>query len=141
MNENSRISLDLTASDVTRFNTWLDRKSAASGLDQTLAADIKLCLNEVLANLMSYGLKHTPQPLTVVEVTLQPSSARATVTDNGAYFNMRDWPAPGDRDLLNGEPGGFGISLIKERASRFFYTRIGDLNHLVIVCERQGNLR
>ena len=72
MNENSRISLSLTASDVSRFNDWLDDKCAACGLDTALAADIKLCLNEVLANLMSYGLKQTPQPLTVVDLTLQP---------------------------------------------------------------------
>jgi anti-sigma regulatory factor (Ser/Thr protein kinase) len=138
MNENSRISLSLTASDVSRFNDWLDDKCAACRLDKTLAADIKLCLNEVLANLMSYGLKQTSEPLTVVDLTLQPDSARAAVTDNGAYFDMRGWETPGDRDLLNGEPGGFGISLIKERASRVFYTRIGDLNHLIIVCERSG---
>ena len=50
--------------------------------------------------------------------------------------DMREWETPADRDLLSGEPGGFGISLIKERASRVFYTRIGDLNHLVIVCEQ-----
>ena len=97
---------------------------------------MKLCLNEVLANLMAYGLKHTPQPLTVVDLTLQPGCARAAVTDNGAYFDMREWEIPGDRDLLNGEPGGFGISLIMERASKVFYTRIGDLNHLIIVCEQ-----
>lgn len=139
MNETSRISLNLTASDVTRFNGWLDGKCAASNLDPTLAADIKLCLNEVLANLMSYGLTQTSHPLTVVELTLQPHCARAAVTDNGAYFDMRDWETPGERDLLNGDPGGFGISLIKERASKVFYTRIGDLNHLIIVCEQQGD--
>ena len=77
MNETSRVSLNLTAADVSRFNDWLDDKCAKSGLDTTLAADIKLCLNEVLANLMSYGLEHTPQPLTVVELTLGPSSATA----------------------------------------------------------------
>ena len=61
------------------------------------------------------------------------------MTDNGAYFDAREFESPGDRDLLNCEPGGFGISLIKERASRLFYTRISDLNHLVIVCERSRN--
>ncbi len=138
MSETSRMSLNLTASDVTRFNGWLDSRCAASGLDPKLAADIKLCLNEVLANLMSYGLKHTPQPLTVVDLTLHPGCARAAITDNGAFFDMRDWEMPAERDLLNGDPGGFGISLIKERASKVFYTRIGDLNHLIIVCALPG---
>jgi hypothetical protein len=74
--------------------------------------------------------------LTLVDITLRSGFAQAAVTDNGAYFDMRKWPTPSDRDLINCEPGGFGISLIKERASKVFYTRIGDLNHLIIVCER-----
>jgi len=53
------------------------------------------------------------------------------VTDNGAYFDAREFESPGDRDLLHCEPSGFCISLIKERARRLFYK-----SHLVIVCER-----
>lgn len=136
MNETSRISVNLTASDIARFNAWLDDKCAKSGIEKSLAADIKLCVNEVLANLMSYGLKDALEPLVVVALGLEPGRASATVTDNGGYFNIREWQTPGPRDLMTGDPGGFGITLIKERASRVFYTRIGDLNHLVIVCER-----
>jgi anti-sigma regulatory factor (Ser/Thr protein kinase) len=135
MNDVSRISLNLTAADISRFNDWLDEKCLKSGVDASVAADVKLCLNEVLANLMSYGLKEASQPLTVVELTLNPESATAAVTDNGAYFDMRKWPDRGERDLLNGAPGGFGIALVKERASKVYYTRIGDLNHLIIVCD------
>jgi anti-sigma regulatory factor (Ser/Thr protein kinase) len=137
MTSTSRISLSLTPSEVTRFNTWLDNQCAENGVERTLAADIKLCLNEVFANLMSYGLKETNGPLTVVALTLEPGSASAAITDNGNYFDMRKWESPEGRDLLKADPGGFGIALIKERASRVFYTRIGDLNHLVIVCERR----
>ncbi len=42
---------------------------------------------------------------------------------------------PKNRDLMTGEPGGFGIALIKERATQIFSTRIGELNHLEIVCK------
>ena len=135
MNPESRISLNPTASDVARFNTWFDRKCLESGIESNLGADLKLCLNEVLANLISYGFKDTPDPTTIVEIKLQPGRASATVTDNGSYFDIRRWQVLKDRDLMTGEPGGFGIALINERATRFFCTRIGELNHLVIVCE------
>jgi anti-sigma regulatory factor (Ser/Thr protein kinase) len=135
MNSENRISLDPTASDVGRFNTWFDRKCVESGIESRLAADLKLCLNEVLANLISYGFKNTPDPTIMVEIKLQPGRASATVTDNGSYFDMRTWQVPKDRDLMTGEPGGFGIALINERATRLFCTRIGELNQLVVVCE------
>ncbi len=136
MNSDSRISLTPTASDVARFNLWLDAKYAESGIEKQLAADLKLCLNEVLANLINYGFKDTPDPLTVVALDLKPGRASATVTDNGVYFDIRKREPAGDRDLMTGDAGGFGIMLVKERASKVFYTRIGDLNHLIVVCER-----
>jgi hypothetical protein len=34
-----------------------------------------------------------------------------------------------------GDPGGFGVALIQERASQIDYGREGDLNRLDIVCE------
>ena len=135
MNPENRISLNPTASEVARFNAWFDQKCVESGIESNLGADLKLCLNEVLANLISYGFKDTPDPTTIVEIKLQPGRASATVTDNGSYFDMRKWQVPKDRDLMTGEPGGFGIALINERATRLFSTRIGELNHLVVVCE------
>ena len=137
MSESFRISLELTAAQVSRFNDWLDETCAGTGLDKSLTADIKLCLNEVFANLMNYGLKDYPQPLTIVKLDLEPHKVTATITDNGNYFDIRKWETPRGRDLMAGNPGGFGIALIKERATDVFYTRIGDLNSLVITCERK----
>ena len=130
-----RISLKPTASDVTRLNAWLDEKFAESQLEKSLAADLKLCLNEVMANLISYGFKDTVEPSALVEIQLRPGYASATIADNGVYFDIREWNPSKARDLMNGDPGGFGIALIKERASRINYRRDGELNRLEIVCE------
>ncbi|MBS0239320.1 MAG: ATP-binding protein [Proteobacteria bacterium] len=130
-----RISLKPTASEVTRFNAWLDEKFAQSRLEKSLAADLKLCLNEVMANLISYGFAGTVEPLALVEIRLRPGYASATVADNGVYFDIREFNSSKARDLMNGDPGGFGIALIKERASRINYQRDGGLNRLEIVCE------
>ncbi|MDX2309575.1 MAG: ATP-binding protein [Hyphomicrobium sp.] len=130
-----RISLKPNALEVVRLNEWLDRKFTESGLDRSLAADLKLCLNEIVANLISYSFKQTPDPLMVIDVTLRQDSAAATVSDNGPYFDLREWTSAKDRDLMTGELGGFGIALIKERASQIDYTRVDGMNRLRIVCE------
>lgn len=130
-----QIRLTPTASEVSRLNEWFDQKCAESGIEKTLAADLKLCINEVLANLISYGLKNTAKPWVVVKIRLRPGRASAKIIDNGTYFDLRSWEQPKDRDLRTAEPGGFGIALIKERASRIRYARFLGRNRLKIVCE------
>ena len=130
-----RISLAPTASEVSRFNTWFDQRCAASGIGRTLAADLKLCINEVLANDISYGFKGTSNPWIAVRIALDGKRASATIINNGTYFDLRSWKVAKDRDLATAEPGGFGIALIKERASRISYWRSCGRNHLKIVCE------
>lgn len=136
MSLNKSIGLAPTASDVTRFNIWFDQQCVTSGIERTMAADLKLCVNEVLANLISYGFGDTSAPLMAVEIELRRGYARAKIIDNGTYFDARDWPpVQKDRDLMTSPPGGFGIALIKERASRMSYERVGDINEFEIVCE------
>jgi anti-sigma regulatory factor (Ser/Thr protein kinase) len=136
MSLKNSIGLLPTASDVTRFNVWFDQQCASSGVEKTLAADLKLCVNEVLANLISYGFSDTTAPMAAVEIALRPGYASAKVIDNGIYFDLRDWPpVQKNRDLMTAPPGGFGIALIKERATEMSYKRVGDLNEFEIVCE------
>ncbi len=88
-----------------------------------------------MARLIAYGLKDIADPAIFVEVSLAPCRAAAVVADNGAYFDIRDWEPAKNRDLMTGELGGFGVALIKERASRLTYRHSCGLNWLGIVCE------
>jgi anti-sigma regulatory factor (Ser/Thr protein kinase) len=131
-----RISLTPTASEVARFNAWFDEWCSESGLDDTLRADLKLCINEVLANLISHGFKSTKRPWIEIRLDLRPDRATARIIDNGAFFDLRRWQPPKDRDLATAAPGGFGIALTRERASKIRYARICGLNRLKIVCSK-----
>lgn len=130
-----RIRLCPTAAEVSRFNEWFDQKCIDCGIEKSLAADMKLCINEVLANLISYGFKNTANPRITVKIWLRSGRAAARIFDNGTYFDFRRWERPADRDLPTAEPGGYGIALIMERASRVSYARFCGVNRLKIVCE------
>jgi anti-sigma regulatory factor (Ser/Thr protein kinase) len=130
-----QIRLIPSAAEVSRVNGWFDQKCAESGIEKTLAADLKLCINEVLANQISYGFKSTSSPWVVVKIRLRPGRAVAKIVDNGTYFDLRGWRLPANRDAATSEPGGYGILLIRERASRIRYARFCGLNRLMIVCE------
>jgi anti-sigma regulatory factor (Ser/Thr protein kinase) len=93
-----QIHLQPTPSDVTRLNAWLDQIFFDSHFERSLAADFKLCLNEIVANLIGYGLKDNPKPFISIDVNLQPRCAKAIVRDNGSYFDIRRWQLPKDRD-------------------------------------------
>ncbi len=52
MSREDQISLKPTTWDVTKLNAWLDENVARSDIEPSLAADLKLVLNETMANLI-----------------------------------------------------------------------------------------
>ena len=126
-------------SDVARLNEWLDSAFAQVRLDHSVAADMKLCMNEIIANLISYAFEDTAQPAIRIELNLDPDRASAVVEDNGIHFDICHWPLPEKpKDIATAKSGGFGIALIRERARDIRYVRNGDLNQLTIVCASSG---
>jgi serine/threonine-protein kinase RsbW len=135
MSHLERISLQPITSGVARLNDWLDSAIARSDIKRSIAADLKLCVNEAVANLINYGFKDTNEPSILIDLKLEPSRGTAVIVDNGAFFDMRHWPIPDKpKDLLTANPGGYGVLLIRQRASDLDYVRDGASNKLTIVC-------
>jgi serine/threonine-protein kinase RsbW len=135
MTVHDRITLEPVASDVVRLNQWLDAAFVRGDVGPSIAADLKLCINEVFANLLNYAFKDTAHPAIAVEVELNPAQAVAVISDNGSYFDLRTWPSPEKpTSLQTAREGGFGIGLIRDRATRIDYERIGATNRLRITC-------
>ena len=121
--------------EVVRLNAWLDDAFARSAVRQSIAADLKLCINEAFANLVSYAFDATANPEIVIDIELQRELAKAVVIDNGRFFDLRTWPAAEKpKDLFAAKEGGFGITLIRDRATRIEYDRIGTTNRLALTC-------
>jgi anti-sigma regulatory factor (Ser/Thr protein kinase) len=138
MKVTERSSFEPVVSDVERLNHWLDAAFVKAGTDLQLAQNLKLCINEAVANLISYAFENTTLPCLVVELELDDKTAKAIVLDNGRHFDFRRWPEPErPTSLAATNPGGFGISLMRERASRLTYEIAGGMNKLTIECFRQ----
>jgi anti-sigma regulatory factor (Ser/Thr protein kinase) len=130
-----RLSLRADASEITRMNAWLDRSFIDSGLDGSVADDLKLCVNEAVCNTMLYAFNDEPDPMISVEVEIAGGVASATLTDNGMAFDPLALPAPATpTDLETAQIGGFGVQLIRESSNSVDYQRVGDRNRLHIVC-------
>jgi anti-sigma regulatory factor (Ser/Thr protein kinase) len=132
------IVLQPRTSEVVRLNTWLDDAFARSAVRRSIAADLKLCINEAFANLISYAFDATENPEIVINIELQRELAQADVIDNGRFFDLRTWPAAEKpKDLFAAKEGGFGITLIRDRATRIDYERVGTTNRLGITCSAE----
>ena len=129
------IALEPFASDVVRLNQWLDAAFLRCDVNPSIAADLKLCINEVFANLVSYAFQDTADPQIAVEIELQRELATTVIADNGPYFDLRTWPSlEKPTSLLTAREGGFGIGLIRDCATRIDYERVGATNRLRITC-------
>lgn len=135
-----RLSLKPEVSEVTRMNTWLDQAFTACGVAKDAADGLRLCLNEAVANVISYAFEPDAQTREIdIELSVDTTSATAVLIDNGIAFNPLARPAREKYTALeDAEIGGFGVQLIRERASELAYQRIEERNRLRITCEAAG---
>ena len=122
-------------SEVTRLNEWLEAQAATASLPTGLVADMRLCLEEAVANVVSHAFDGIPDPALTVELAAGPDVLTAVVVDNGRGFDPLRHPlAPRLSDLKTAPIGGFGIRLLRETASALRYERLDGRNRLTITC-------
>lgn len=122
------ITLAPDLAEVARLNAWL--RDALGGVDEALASDLKLCLNEAVANAIGYS------GASQVQVLLNlGAKVTAELRDDGAPFDPTSAPLPDPlSNLETAAIGGFGLKLIRETASALTYTRTQGWNVLTITC-------
>ncbi|MCW5697734.1 MAG: ATP-binding protein [Bauldia sp.] len=130
-----RLTLAPEISEATRLNAWLDEVFADAAVPAGVAEDLRLCLNEAVANVILYAFQPEDDPRIEVEFSGNERSAAAVVIDNGREFNPLEREARDKlTDLEHDVAGGFGVQLIRQTASALGYERVGNENRLRIVC-------
>jgi len=131
------------ASDPLHFSIWpsglramnraIDECLARHGIDAEGQSDVRLVLEELLANAIDHG--------GAVDCTVDLSFTERTITlrivDDGMPFNPLDTPdLELDAEDLDRPIGGLGIHLIKTMSLDAVYAREGDRNRLTLVLPR-----
>jgi serine/threonine-protein kinase RsbW len=131
----ARLSLTSDLAEVARLNAWLADLLAAGHIPATAADAAKLCLNELVANVILYGY---PDGRTGrIEVTLQPESGALSVLieDDGIAFDPLAAPQAVPLSGLDDDRiGGFGLKLFRENTRAASYERSGGMNRLRFLC-------
>jgi anti-sigma regulatory factor (Ser/Thr protein kinase) len=112
-------SADLTLrcdlDEVARADTWLQEFCASHGVIEDALYDLRLCLDEVLANVIRHGYGIGETGTILVTIECPGDRVRLEVRDAAAPFNPLDAAdpdldvAPEDRPL-----GGLGVFLVRQ---------------------------
>lgn len=94
---------------------------------------MRLVLDELLTNVISYGYSDRDEHLIEVDLTLEDGVLRVRIEDDGAPFNPLHAPAPDthcpteDRHI-----GGLGIHLVTSLMDHVAYERAAEKNRLIM---------
>jgi serine/threonine-protein kinase RsbW len=130
-----RLQLASDLAEVARLNGWLAGVMAAASPPDEVAEAVKLCLNELVANVILYGYPDGRVGQIGVSVSPEAGAMSVVLEDDGIAFNPLDLPeAPPLSGLDDDRIGGFGIKLFRESVRSASYERSGGRNVLSFVC-------
>ncbi len=137
------VAPERAASDPLHFSIWpsglramnraVDECLASHGIDAEGQSDVRLVLEELIANAIDHG--------GAAECTVDVSFTERTMTlkiiDDGSAFNPLDGPdLELDEDDLDRPIGGLGLHLIKTMSLDAVYARDDERNRLTLVLPR-----
>ena len=121
---------DLTAVD--KAVTWAAESAAAAGLGEAASFGLRVCLEEVLANLVRHGRASDGAKNIEVELRVENREAVLEVSDScSTYDPIRESPPP----LASADDmrvGGQGLRLMRAFARELAYATVGGRNTLTL---------
>ena len=113
--------------------------STAGGLDNASAYRLRLAIDEIATNAISYGEAGTRGPATLtLRADTNPKTLTITLEDYGCAYDPRTQPAPASTDipLEERDIGGLGVYLALSGVDRFDYEWTGERNRNIFVMNR-----
>ncbi|MDP2241482.1 MAG: ATP-binding protein [Burkholderiales bacterium] len=131
------LTIGANGAEVRRASEWLDTTCRRHDVPQALVERLVLCLNEVLANVITHGggkaLVAPIRLLLEVRFDQDCSKASVTVSDAGMAFDPLSVPKrilP--KTLAEASPGGLGLVMIRRCSDWLHYRHEDGHNHLTI---------
>lgn len=130
-----QITLELLAdmAGLEKADKALDELALAVQLPEQTLFQVRLVLEEVLMNVISYGAGDSAVPHVQLNMAQKDGTLSMEIADNGVAFDPLQLPAPDlDAEIDDRPIGGLGIFLVRELMDSVTYRRDGDWNRLVV---------
>ncbi len=102
-------------------------------LKDNIIWEIRLVLEEIVTNIISYGYEDKENHIIVVSIDTGEKDITISIKDDGIPYNILEHPKPDleipfeDRDI-----GGMGIYMVREIMDEVNYKREDNMNQLVM---------
>ena len=127
------IPLKNQISEIERVHEIIETLARKQGWDTRLQFDMNLALEEVLANIISYGYDDQKEHDILIRFSIGPEELTMEIEDDGHEFNPLDRPAPDLAiPLEERQAGGLGIFLIRKIMDDAKYRRENGKNILTL---------
>ena len=127
-------TLTAEISEISRLDQWFSGFGAEHRLSQELLEELRVCLHEVIGNVILHGGNlGVPHTISVTAWTDQANIA-LSVEDNAMPFNPLALPIePIATSLEEAKVGGLGLHLVRSFTDRLDYDQPSGHNRLTLV--------
>jgi anti-sigma regulatory factor (Ser/Thr protein kinase) len=127
------LRLTSAAEDLARLYSWLDAAAAEQGLPATILYGMHVALEEAVANVAKHAFPPGEYGDIAVTLRREPDAALLEVEDRGRAFDATAAALPArPASLLDAEPGGAGLGLIRHYCHDLRYERLDGRNRLTL---------
>jgi len=118
-----------------QVSAWVEAQAVDWCIPEEILPRLDLCLNEVVANCVTHGGPEVKQAPLGLQLSLAASHDQTLVTlsvaDSGSPFDPTSAsPRARAASLADATPGGLGLVMMRDNASRLVYRRSGGRNHI-----------
>lgn len=119
--------------EVARADRWLQARCAGRGIEEDALYDLRLALDEILANVIRHGYGVGGNGTITVALELPGDRVRIEVSDAAPPFNPLDLPPPDLEAHPSERPaGGLGVFLVRRLMDSVRYDYENGRNRLFL---------
>jgi anti-sigma regulatory factor (Ser/Thr protein kinase) len=134
MQSGFRMPMNGQLGEVVRVMAAFADFAAEHGVPTDVRRSLQVVLDDLLANVQSYGLAGRDGGEAMFDVALMPGELVVTLSDNGPPFDPLGRAAPDTTLSIEGRPiGGLGIHLVRQLVDEASYARRDDRNVTVLI--------
>ena len=127
------MSLANDVQEVARVIDSLEEFGAAHGIPAEQCLRFGLALDELITNIISYGLAGRSDGIIVLAIEQRDGILHAELGDNGPAFDpLAAETTPPAGDIETRDVGGLGLTLVKSFMDRLDYRRVDGFNRLTM---------
>ncbi len=128
-----KITLKNNLAEIERMAGWVQDFGRENWPSEELVWQIRLVLEEVVTNIISYGYEHQADHFIEVQIVDSEEAVALSVRDDACPFNLLEHPVPDlEIPLEDRKIGGMGIHMVRQIMDTIDYQREAGENRLLM---------